>query len=142
MNFRTLGLSLLLFSSFAFANGRSPAVEDFVGIETDHMETTPQGAESLYNLQQDIQKIETVRKDGPVTAMTPELPEAETPSGASTLFGILFAVSLPILSWMLVMNHLRQKALKESASNIEVLEKYRRQRELAKKQEEKIRKVS
>lgn len=141
MNFQTLGLIFLLFSGQSFANGRSPAVEDFVGIETEHMEKAPQGTESLFNLEQDIQKIETVRNDKRV-APTPQLPEAETPTGASTLFGMFFLMSLPILTWMLVMNHLRQKATRESASNIEVLEKYRKQRELAKKQEEEIRKVS
>lgn len=141
MNFQTLGLIFLLFSGQSFANGRSPAVEDFVGIETEHMEKAPQGTESLFNLEQDIQKIETVKNEKKAPS-TVQLPEAETPTGASTVFGMVFLMSLPILTWMLVMNHLRQKASRESASNIEVLEKYRKQRELAKKQEEEIRKVS
>ena len=42
--------------------------------------------------------------------------------------------------WFLMMSNLRQKAKIESASNIEVLEKYRRERQEAKKAEEAFKK--
>ena len=56
------------------------------------------------------------------------------------MFAISFALGLPMLVWFMVMSHLKKKASLESASNIEVLEKYRKERE--KKNEESIRKVS
>ena len=141
MHFRLFAITLILFSTFAMANGRSPAVEDFVGIEMDHGEAAPQGHEALVNLEQEIGKIETVRKDQPLTSLPARTPDA-IPWGPTAWIGIFFVLGLPIVSWMMVMNHLREKATRESASNIEVLEKYRKERELAKKQDEKIRKAS
>ncbi|MFP5387004.1 MAG: hypothetical protein ACLGHN_13060 [Bacteriovoracia bacterium] len=138
MLFRTLGLCLLLISTTSYAVGRKPAVEDFVGIEFEDKQVAPQGTESLYNLEQDIQRIESQPKKtvGPKISQTPE----QSNWGMKAVFGISLALCLPLVIWLLVMSHLRKKASIESASNIEVLEKYRRDRE--KKSEEKIRKVS
>ncbi len=45
MYFRTLAFTLLVLSQVCYAQGRRPAVEDFVGIEVEHPENTPQGTE-------------------------------------------------------------------------------------------------
>ncbi len=133
MHFRILGLCLLLISGTVFsAPGRSPAVEDFVGIEIDETKASPHGSESLYNLEQDLGKIESVRKNVPQAENSKEsLFSPEKGVGVTTIFAILVFMGLPLLIWMLVMNHLRNKASAESASNIELLEKYRQERQEA-----------
>lgn len=138
MIFRSLALMLVLFSVSSFAQGRRPAVEDFVGIEVEETKVTPQGTESLYNLQQDIQKIEN-QKTQPLqkAELTQEAPVTLSPS---VVFGVSLALGLPMIIWFLVMAHLKKKASLESASNIEVLERYRRERE--KKAQKETRKVS
>ncbi len=139
MGFRTLGFVLLIITTTSFAQGRKPAVEDFVGIEVDQPQVLPQGTESLYNLEQDLSKLEAKKKStakqAPVTEIIPE-----QPLNISTIFGISIIFGLPLVVWFLVMSHFKKKASQESASNIEVLEKYRKERE--RKSEEKIRKVS
>lgn len=139
MIFRTLGLCLLLFSAVSFAQGRKPAVEDFVGIEIEEAHVTPQGTESLYNLEADMNRLEEKKKNPPAK-ITAEITAPAKPWSKSTLFGISLVVGLPLLMWLMVMSHLKKKASVESASNIEVLEKYRKERE--RKVEESIRKVS
>lgn len=139
MVFRALTLILLLsLSSFAFAQGRSPAVEDFVGIEYEEKQVAPQGTESLFNLEQDINKIKAGKKK-PKKTTAVKSPEPQG-WGMTAIFGISLALGLPLLIWFMVMSHLKKKASLESASNIEVLEKYRKERE--KKVQENIRKVS
>lgn len=135
--FRTLGLAAsLLACSLAFAQGRKPAVEDFVGIEVDQEQLAPQGTESLFNLEQDIQKFETKKPEAKVSEAS------RTPMEWSfkAIAGIVMALSLPLFIWFVAMNRLKKKASVESASNIEVLEKYRKERE--KKLAENIKKAS
>lgn len=139
MAFRVLTLSFLfLISNFSFARGRSPAVEDFVGIEYEEKRVAPQGTESLFNLEQDIHKIQTQKAKPRKNA---EIKTQETNNlGMRTIFGVSLALGLPLMIWFMIMSHLKKKASLESASNIEVLEKYRKERE--KKSQENIRKVS
>lgn len=138
MAFRVLGLSLILMSVTAFANGRKPAVEDFVGIEVEHTEATPTGSEVLFNLENDLNQIEAKRTQAPSKIQSPKQESSEW--SLTTILSISFFVSLPVLIWLMMVNHLKRKASVESASNIEVLEKYRKERE--KKSEENIRKAS
>lgn len=138
MIFRLLVLAICLISAGSMAQGRKPAVEDFVGIEVEESEVAPQGSEALFNLQQDISKIEA-QKPTPVKPAELTKP-APTPVSPTLLFGIALAIALPLSVWFILMAHLKKKASVESASNIEVLEKYRKERE--KKSDEKIRKVS
>lgn len=139
MGFRTLGFVLLIITTTSFAQGRKPAVEDFVGIEVDQPQVLPQGTESLYNLEQDLNKLEA-RKTNPTKQAPPAEIVPKQPLNISTVFGISIIFGLPLVVWFLVMSHFKKKASLESASNIEVLEKYRKERE--RKSEEKIRKVS
>ncbi len=136
MHFRTLGLILLFLSLNAFAQGRSPAVEDFVGIEVDHPETTPGPSGTLFNLENDVSKLVEVEtfQNNPQAPKVRESP-AKTPMSKTGLFSIALFVFLPLTIWFSLMNRLRQKATIESASNIEILEQYRKERESRKNQE-------
>lgn len=142
MLFRTLIIASILLSSVAWGVNRKPAVEDFVGIEIEHPETTtPQGTGSLEDLGKDIQTIHaeayTVKK-APKTFQSDPAPQW---SIVNTM-ALILILGLPLFSWLMVMNRMRKRASLESASNVEVLERYRRDRELTKKREEAERKAS
>lgn len=138
MAFRILGLCFILMTVTAFASGRKPAVEDFVGIEVDQKEATPTGSEVLFNLENDLNQIEAKRKEVPVKIQA--VTSVESSWSATTVIALSLFAALPIFIWFMVMTHLKRKATVESASNIEVLEKYRKERE--KKSEEATRKAS
>jgi hypothetical protein len=142
MHFRTLAFLVLLISSFSYAQGRKPAVEDFVGIEIEHpTEDSPQGTESLFNFEKDMTRY-VAEKDQPSKAKISQGTQETATWGLGTIFGLTVAILLPLVSWLTVMNHLRRKAHVESASNIEILEKYRKEREQSRKTQEDIRKAS
>lgn len=125
----TLLLTLLL-SFQALGNGRGPAVEDFVGIEVEH-EVGAFNEHSLVNLEKDIKDIQK--------ANSPKI-QAVAPTknyDYGTIFGIGFILTLPLLSWIFVIQHLKQKAKLDSASNVEVLANYRKAREQKINKEEK-----
>jgi hypothetical protein len=136
MMFRYLTLLTLTFSLSAMAAvGRKPAVEDFVGIEVDHPEATPQGTEGLFNFEKDMTHFE---KSGTVKRYNKFSTQENLPSitwSMSKIFAIIMAVGFPALIWFVAINNLRKKAGMQNAANIEVLEKYRKERELAKKAE-------
>lgn len=143
MYFRLLSITMLLFSQLSFANGRGPAVEDFVGIEVDHPEGTPQGTEGLFNFEKDIQRFESTKGKTLSSSKTDTVfRESAQPNSTTTAVAIIFILGLPVMIWFIMMNHLRQKAHAESASNIEVLEKYRREKQEAKKAQDEYKKVS
>ena len=132
MHFRLLIAATFLSLSVSAAHARKPAVEDFVGIEISHLEpANPQGADTLFNLEKDLIKHEEATRSGPVKLQAP-------PSEAwslVTIMGMIVGLGLPMLTLFLVMNHMRKKASIESAANIEILERYRKERELKKKEE-------
>ena len=139
MSFRTLGFMFLIITQVAFAQGRKPAVEDFVGIEVDQPEGTPQGTEGLFNFEKDIDKFEHTKDSSSGVAPVVNT-KTQDPSDLTTALVIAFMLGLPGMIWFFMMSNLRQKAKIESASNIEVLEKYRRERQEAKKAEEAFKK--
>jgi len=138
MTFRSLALFLVVYSGISFAEGRKPAVEDFVGIEIEESKVAPQGTESLYNLEQDLDQIQS-RRNKPAQIRT-KISEADKDWSVTTIFGISLILGLPLITWYLVMSHFKKKASIDSASNIAVLEKYRKERE--KKSEDSIKKAS
>lgn len=129
-------------SQVSFARGRGPAVEDFVGIEVEHPEGTPQGTEGLFNFETEINKFEKTKSKFDQTVKPQVTSQAEGPSDSATTVAIVFVLSLPGIIWFLMMHHLRQKAHIESASNIAVLETYRKNRQDTKKAQEDFKKVS
>ncbi len=133
MSFRPLIIILLFLSNTALAQGRKPAVEDFVGIEVDQPQT-PAGSESLYNLEQDMQEVKVSQATVPKKNINQISEASSAPAlGLTTLFAALLILGLPLLSWIFVMNRMRSKATQENANNIEVLENYRKNREISKK---------
>jgi hypothetical protein len=134
MTLRLVTLLFLTFSLSVFAQGRKPAVEDFVGIEVEHPEETPQGTEALFNFEKEMTHYEQNAHQAPVQKI---VSTSEQGWGFSHYLGLTLLIGLPIMTWSLVMNHMRKRASFQNASNIEVLEKYRKERELAKKGQEK-----
>jgi hypothetical protein len=137
MKYHALAIGILLISTLSFAQGRKPAVEDFVGIEIEHAEaSTPSGTEALFNLEKDLKDIEVPR-----VATISQAP-AKTPFSwnVATFVGVSFLLVLPLVSWLAAMHHMRKKAFVQAASNIEVLENYRKEREA--KRRESFKKVS
>src|SRR5687768_15907972 len=104
MHFRILGLFLLMITGLSFAAGRSPAVEDFVGIEVDQPSTMPQGTESLFNLENDLKLIEAARKHGAVEAPPAPVYEQESAWSIPAILGICLVLGLPLFSLLLVMH--------------------------------------
>lgn len=141
MHFRLLAVALLLLSTFAYSQGRRPAVEDFVGIEVEQPET-PANSGSLYNLEQDMNQLRMAQETPKKAQLKTSHTATDSGLGFTTFLAALLILALPLVSWLFVMNHLRNKATQESESNIKVLESYRKNRELAKKSEHSERKAS
>lgn len=129
----------IFFSATVFARG--PAVEDFVGIEVEGPEKDPQGTEALFNFEKDMRDFkETPIETQAVVNTTPEkmlitnaiTPSESYPMNSSTLMGIVFILSLPMVSWAMVMTHMRRKAGAASANNIAILDQYRKNRKQTK----------
>ena len=119
---------------------RGPAVEDFVGIEVEEAQRTPHGAELLYNLERDVSLIAKIDAPETQTATTQSYqPKAWTTSAVFTLVTLL---ALPLLLWSGIMSYFRKKSAQEHASNIEVLENYRKQKGSSEETKEETRKVS
>ena len=137
MHFRLLIFSALFLSFSALGSGRAPAVEDFVGIEVDHVESTPKGAESLYNLENDIHAVQIKESEHHREKMTPSVTTREFTWEPLAVLTMAILVLVPMFACLVTMRKLRKKATIESASNIEVLEKYRKEREARKNQETK-----
>jgi hypothetical protein len=134
--FRYLTLLILTLSLDAFAVGRKPAVEDFVGIEVDHPETAPQGTEGLFNFEKDMGHFEKNKQTNKFVKKSVAVKKPGISWSLSKVFAILLAVGFPAMVWFIALNNLRKKASLQNAGNIEVLEKYRKERELAKKAED------
>ncbi len=143
--FSTL-LILFTFFSVSAAYSRGPAVEDFVGIEVEekHPNAIPQGTEVLFNFEAEMRDHSqngnsdhsvTVRNTTETSVVTASTPDASYSMGSSAFLGILFILTLPIISWLMVMSHLRRKAGAASADNIAVLDQYRKNREQSKSDE-------
>ena len=142
MYFRTLAIMILVISQVSFAQARKPAVEDFVGIEMDQPLETPQGTEGLFNFEKDISKFKETKGQPLNSAKTDTSVKTDEPTSLTTIIALTFILGLPILIWFLMMHHLRQRAHVESASNIQVLEKYRKQRAESRKAADEYKKAS
>ncbi len=137
MIFRVLAIILILASQVSFAQGRKPAVEDFVGIEVEEPEKAPQGTEVLFNFEKDISQFKDNKSE--VTVNSSKAQETIDFKMIATFF--IFA-GLPVMIWLLMINRLRKKAGQEIASNIKVLNNYRHQKEEAKKIQDDVKKAS
>lgn len=139
MMFRSLVLVFFLAPCAVFSSGRSPAVEDFVGIEIEQTRVAPTGNEVLFNLEKDIAQIES-QKNKPKKPLVKNRNSEPRDWEGATLLGFAALLVFPLSVWFLIMSYFKKKASEESVSNIEVLENYRKERE--RKSQENIRKVS
>lgn len=141
MQFRYVGLIICILSSTVFAQGRKPAVEDFVGIEVE--QTSAQQAASasanLYNLENDMKQVQLVTTKPNLNRPILKAPESIQNQAwpLPAVVGLVVLLGLPLLSWFFMMNHLRNKASEESATNIKILETYRKERQLSQKNKDK-----
>lgn len=140
--FQALAFVLTLLLTALPVMARGPAVEDFVGIEVDHPEQTPQGTEGLFNFEKEIHQYEAKQKSPSKTSQAVASSSTSKTTSVTSLLTIALICALPLMIWGMMMHNLRQRAKVESASNIEVLEKYRREKEEARKSQEDYRKVS
>jgi hypothetical protein len=114
-----LASTLTLSASLA----RGPAVEDFVGIENQEPDVTPDGTEALFNFEQEVKEY----KDKPQTqAVINRKPlKAQTTSTTasgwplSAWFGILVVLAMPVLTWILTMGHLKRQSAATSSAPAE-----------------------
>lgn len=111
-------LTFLFFIAVLTISGghaRGPAVEDFVGIENQEPDVTPEGTQALFNFQEEV---ETFKQEGPRPAAVeirkvqtlPQAPAPVTTSTSwplSTWFGALVVLALPVVTWSLTMRHLK-----------------------------------
>jgi len=102
-------LSLTVSGSFA----RGPAVEDFVGIESETPDVTPEGTEALFNFEQDVAKFQNrpAKKSEAVIIHHPTSKMgAQTASWPlSAWMGVFVVLALPVVTWVLTMRHLKAR---------------------------------
>jgi hypothetical protein len=136
MKIQALIIFLFLFS-FSLSYARGPAVEDFVGVEMEGPDSPPQGTEGLINFEKEINDFSSNKKK--TINQTMFSAQNTTNNSVSAYFGYAVILLLPLISWMMMLNHLKSQAREKNAANLQVLENYRREKE--KKQEE-IKKAS
>lgn len=119
---------------------RGPAVEDFVGVEVEETHRTPHGAELLYNLERDMSLIAKI--DAPPAQTTTAQNYQNKAWTTSAIFTLVTLLGLPLLIWSGLMSYFRKKSAQEHASNIEILESYRKQKGSTEEAKEETRKVS
>jgi hypothetical protein len=105
--FFALALTLAATGSFA----RGPAVEDFVGIESETPDVTPEGTEALFNFEQDVAKYQNQppKKSEAVIVHHLESKKGQQTSSwpLSAWLGVFVVLGLPVVTWLLTMRHLR-----------------------------------
>jgi len=113
--------ALVVFSAHS-APSRSPAVEPFVEIEvTKDIKFEPQDLKvTAYNI--NPSSTLTIRENDSFWM------GQETSFWAASI-SLFLIFSLPLFSWLIVMNKFRQQAKEESAENIAVLAKYKEDKE-------------
>lgn len=93
---------------------RGPAVEDFVGIENQEPDVTPEGTEALFNFEQEVAEYKNKPETQAVINKKPVKTQTTSPSSSgwplSTWFGILVVLAMPVLTWILTMGHLKRQS--------------------------------
>lgn len=117
-----LVLATLLTLTGAYA--RKPAVEDFVGVESEHPDVTPEGTEALFNFESDVKQYQGRPAQAPQAVVNQRhstTPTQQTSWPLSAWFGALVVLVLPFITWMLTMRHLKSRqtqAASELPSNV------------------------
>jgi hypothetical protein len=133
----TMKLSILYLLIISFhLQARSPAVEDFVGIDTPEIEESiPSGVHVLYNFQKELvdaqgekspypaPEVVLRRADAPKTSTTnSQASNQQTNTSLGFWFGISTILALPLMTWFLTMRHLGKET--SIASSNEKIQTY------------------
>lgn len=109
--FFVLALTLTAAGSFA----RGPAVEDFVGIESETPDVTPEGTEALFNFEQDVAKYQNqpAKKSEAVIVHHPKMMKTHQTATwpLSAWLGVFVVLGLPVVTWLLTMRHLKTRSV-------------------------------
>ena len=107
--FFALTLTLTVTGSYA----RGPAVEDFVGIESETPDVTPEGTEALFNFEQDVAKYQNqpAKKSEAVIVHHPmsKMGQQTQSWPVSAWLGVFVVLGLPVVTWLLTMRHLKAR---------------------------------
>jgi hypothetical protein len=109
---------------------RSPAVESFVEIEVNNSKdiyTSQSKSEVFFNFETDNQIKSKKASSFPFDTI-------------HLIF--LLTLSLPIVSWLLVLNHLKAKAYRENVNNVQTLSNYKIKQEEKNNSENNYKKAS
>jgi hypothetical protein len=103
MNLRIIFLITVLFTMLfsSFAHARKPAVEDFVGVETEDYQPTTSGTEVLFNFGNHLTSKDRVLKDNSSTLAT---------------FTLIAFILLPFMMWFGISKANEQKQSDENST--------------------------
>lgn len=120
---------IFIFSLTASAFARKPAVEDFVGVEPEGYQKTPQGTEVLFDFGSKLEPVKMENTTNPNSSSKVDIDAFST--------FILFAfATLPFLMWYGINQSIKEskavnnaqvppKAVAKDNSNVESLDDYR-----------------
>ena len=108
-------LVLAVVLTYVEAHARGPAVEDFVGIESEQQDVTPEGTEALFNFEKDVKDYqnrpaETTQAVIVKKPVAGQNPAQNTSWPLSAWFGVAIVLALPLITWVLTMGHLKKRA--------------------------------
>lgn len=123
---KKLIFSLSLLSFNLFANGRSPAVEDFVGVEPEGYVPAQKGAEVLFNFSQNLTETSQSIMDQNLM-----------------IFGVVaLFILLPVGVWIGISQTMKNKTADSDHSNVHQLNDYRNRRSTDQNNDDDIKKAS
>lgn len=111
-------LILMISISAQSAVGRKPAVEDFVGVEYDSQNVVPTGTETLFNFSKDVKDYQS-QPTQPIVRYAQKQSQENAPVSSEGLpiwFGITFVLSLPIITWVVMSQHLKSREAAAAAA--------------------------
>jgi uncharacterized membrane protein YtjA (UPF0391 family) len=118
-----LVIAVVLTISGSYARG--PAVEDFVGIESEEMDLTPAGTHALFNFEKELRQKDitptqqmAVIKSDIQTSTEQKIVSSQESGVASLLFGVFVILCLPVITWSLTMRHLNNRETQASAESL------------------------
>ncbi len=108
--FLIFAILLTVSGSYARGPGRAPAVEDFVGIESEAPDVTPAGTQALFNFESEVKSYQ----GRPQTTQAVIVHATSTPVSTSSTswplaawIGIAGVLALPVVTWLMTMRHLK-----------------------------------
>lgn len=107
------------------AIARSPAVEDFVGIEVEETKVIPDGSEVFFNLEKDVKNISENSSPQPKGITTSQKESKDI----QILVLFLAVLSLPAFLWWQMMSKLKKNLSSIEKENVHDLKSFRDQKD-------------